>query len=121
MRYALQVTTSTVFNRDEDGEWLDGDHRTVSEPETVIFEADEWDLEDMTPVDWAVDYLERRVWPTEASMYPLPDHVRESVWLSRTSPHPYRNQAEEVSVWLVGDWTGAERAEIFRRSLPAHH
>ena len=47
-------------------------------------------------------------------MYPIGDELPEHVWLSGSYTHPYDGTVLESAYRLTGDWTPAERAEIFR-------
>lgn len=66
-----------------------------------------------SPVEWAADRL-RRTDATEPSVYPVPGELPAHAWLSGTYAHPYLDETLETSARLEGDWTPAQRAEVFR-------
>jgi hypothetical protein len=64
-------------------------------------------------VAWAVERIGRTD-AYEPSCEPVPAELNEHEWLAGTYQHPYRDQTQETSVYLTGDWTPAERADVFR-------
>lgn len=129
--FGIEVTTRVVSLRAEscefEGEeshectgectWLDGDAREVEAPSTVTVEADADDLEVFGgPVGWALRYVLTKTDAVEPSVSPVGGEVPESAWLSGSYADPYEGdtRVREVSVRLVGDWTPAERARVFR-------
>lgn len=119
VRFWIDVGTRTLSDYDENGEYLDGDAREVEPDRQEEHDFDRGDhAEYGSAVAWAVHVLNRNVWPESASEHPLPERPGENVHLTRDTEHVYRNQREEVTVYLRGSWTPEQRAEVFRKSLP---
>ena len=119
MSYTLEITCRVVTYRDSEGAWMDGSNVELETPSTstLVYDAD--DAEDHgSPVGWAVDALDRTD-VVEASMWPIPDAVREHDWLSGSYQDPYRGESRvtETTARLTGDWTPEERAEVFRAAV----
>lgn len=77
------------------------------------------------PVSWAIRVLRPRA-AFEPSQSPVPDALPEHAWLSANrETDNYTSLETETSVRLTGDWTPAERAEVFRavtsREVPAQY
>lgn len=135
MPYIIAVTKCVVsyraekcaFEDEEDHEcesdctWLGGDSRELETPNTCEVTPDEYDLEwhDGSVIAWAVDYCRNNEYVTEASFAPIGDAAPEHAWLSATSEDPYQGDSRvtETSVYLKGDWTEQQRAEIFRKAI----
>lgn len=117
MAYMIETSIHLYSPYSEDGDWLDGDTRTinVSTPTPYVF--DEYDAEEHgTPVNWAVHIL-RKEGMNESSAYPVDDAIGPHAWLSETYQDPYTDELQETSARLTGEWTDMERAEVFRRTL----
>ena len=114
MVYVIEVSKQDVSYRAEDGTWLEGDRRVLrdhgTETETYPGRAAEGGN---GPVTWAASWL-RGTDAQEPSVYPIGDELPEHAWLSGTYEHPYDGTTLESSYRLTGDWTPAERAQVFR-------
>ena len=113
MVYVIEVSKQDVSYRAEDGTWLEGDRRVLRDhgTETDTFEAGM--VDDESPAEWAVSVL-KRTDAQEPSVWPIPAGLPEHAWLSGSYEHPYDGTVLESSYRLTGDWTPAERAEVFR-------
>lgn len=101
MSYEIEIYRRTIDPYSEEGEWMEGDSREVRDHGTDT-EAYEPEFDGPEPLPW---YSVRRY---------LGAAERERAWLGGTYEDPYGRWTEETSVHLTGDWTPAERAEIFR-------
>jgi len=114
MGYAVEISRRDVSGNAEDGTPLDGDVREIRDygTETEVYDTD--DAEDYgSPVGWAVAVVGKTN-AIHPSIDPVGSALSERAWLSGTYVHPYLDQREEISVYLTGDWTPAQRAEVFR-------
>jgi hypothetical protein len=130
--YDIEISRQTVDPYTEEGEWMEGNYREVYDhgTDTETYEP-EFDGPDPLPwysvrryvgaaererkarTAWAVERIQRTgAW--EPSVSPVPAELPASAWLSGTSPDNYTTERDETSVHLVGDWSDAQRAEIFR-------
>jgi hypothetical protein len=66
------------------------------------------------PVTWAVDVLSKTD-AYEPSICPVPAGIGPSAWLSGTYESPFGDYVQETTARLTGDWTDAERADVFRQ------
>ncbi|GAA1895100.1 hypothetical protein [Streptantibioticus ferralitis] len=129
MAFTIEITRHVVSYRTPErvtppggrygGEWMDGDSRTIERPRTerVVYDADDADWWDGNVIAWAVEQIGKTD-VTEASQDLIPDAVGEHTWLSGSYADPYRSdqRVTETSVYLRGEWTGEQRAEVFRRA-----
>lgn len=114
MAYTIEINRRITSPYSESGEWLDGDVRVISEQPTDTESYDpEWDYDNEGHVWWAIHRL-RPMESFESGMYPIPDEVREHAWLLGCYEHPYKSDHHETTVRLTGDWTPAERSDVFR-------
>lgn len=130
--YTIEVTTRVVSGEAESCRYegeddpdhectgdctsLEGDVRELEAPHTQEITADADDLEafEGDPVAWAVDYIRTKTDAVEPSGT-LGDTAREHEWLSGSYTDPYDNsRVTETTVRLTGDWTGQERARVFK-------
>ncbi len=116
MTYTVSIRRQDVSYRDEAGEWMDGDSRDLSASRTSIEEFDPGYDGDISggPVDWAVD----RIGQTDAyepSQSPIGDTLGEHNWLSGSYEDPYLDKITETTVYVTGDFSDTDRAEIFKR------
>ncbi|KUJ70814.1 hypothetical protein ACZ90_00400 [Streptomyces albus subsp. albus] len=97
--------------------WLDGDRRVIWEyqPKTITPDADDLDVFDGSAVRWAA-YRLSQTDVTESSVSPIGAAVRAHCWLSGSYTDPYQGDSHvtETTARLTGEWTPAERAEVFR-------
>ncbi|MFE0472606.1 hypothetical protein ACFW2V_13425 [Streptomyces sp. NPDC058947] len=99
---------------DEMCRYLDGDVRVIRDHGQSDYEYDDSDAEDHgTPVRWAIDYLGGHHFPDLYKPSIRGGKVSECEWLSANDPDPYRDQETEYSIYLRGDWTPEERAQVF--------
>lgn len=138
MAYIIEVNKRVVsyraekceFEGTEDHEcesdctWMEGESRELETPTTSEDSPDKYDLElfDGSLIDWAVDYCCNKACVTKASSSPVEDSVPEHDWLHASDEDPYRGDSRvtETSVYLRGDWTDQQRAEVFRRATTFH-
>lgn len=110
----IEVTREDVSYYSETGDWLDGDRRVIRDHGTDVdtYGPDDADL---APILWAAERINRTD-ASQPSIDPLPDEISGREWLSGTYTDPYDNRLlTETSARLEGDWTPAERAEVFNR------
>lgn len=98
--------------------WMDGDRRELDSGSMSEFEPDEYDMEEYgMPLEWAVGMI-RKAYPDVNHAPQMRDGTAEErEWMSGSSEDAYRGDMDvtETSVYLRGDWTPAERGEVFRR------
>lgn len=101
---------------DGDCRWLDGDLREIRDHGKSEYEYDPRDADLYgPPVQWATECLAGSSFPAlHPSSSPVEDATREHEWLHGASPDPYKDEETEYSVYLRGDWTPEERAQVFR-------
>jgi hypothetical protein len=96
-----------------------GDRRTIERPRTerIAYDADDAEWWEGDVIAWAIDQIDKTD-VTEASLDPILDAVGEHVWLSGSYSDPYQGdqRVTETSVYLRGEWTLEQRAEVFRRA-----
>ncbi len=120
----VEVTDYRKSGYDEDGEWMDGDVRDLSDPITILYT---WQPERYDPDNgqypdaetFAVE-IATVLGAVEPNVYPIPDQLQDSAWLSAiTDIEDYEgpNWFIETTIRLLGDWTPEERANVFRRSV----
>lgn len=110
MAYVIEVSKEDVSYYAEDGTPFEGDRRVIRDHGT---ETDTWEAGGPGPVAWAVAWL-KCTDAEDPSLYPIGDEVPAHAWLSGRYVHPYDGTTLESSYRLTGDWTPAERAEVFR-------
>lgn len=112
MAYEIRISKQDVSYNAEDGTPLDGDRRVIRDH---LDEVDVYDpaCDEGSPVEWAAGRLSRTD-AAEPSVHPVPGELPASAWLSGTYAHPYLDETLETSARLEGDWTPAQRAEVFR-------
>lgn len=94
--------------------WLDGDVREVRDHGTDTLTYDSDDAEEHgSPVAWATEVISKTD-AYEPSQVPVPAEAPAHLWLSGSYADPYSTMQTETSVRLSGDWTPAERADVFR-------
>jgi hypothetical protein len=115
LRHTIEICRRTISYYDQGGEWLGGSSRTIgTQPiQNVDYDSDDREIYG-NPVTWATAYIRDHVEVMEASMDPIPWVVEESAWLSGQYDHLHDNLTDEVTARLIGDWTGKQRAEVFR-------
>jgi hypothetical protein len=108
------------FKNDDDHEcddqcrYLDGDVREIRDYGKAEYEYDPDDAELYgTPVQWASEYLGGHNFPALNKPQIHDGKVSEHEWLSASDPHPYQEHETEYSIYLRGDWTPEERAQVF--------
>lgn len=110
-----------ISERDYDTEnYCDGDPgpvvatRDVSRKFGDAYDADNAWGEPLTPVQWAINVL-RPMAEFEPSSCPLQGSEPEHVWLTANEERDFATSIDtEITVYLTGDWTDAERSEVFR-------
>lgn len=132
MSYEIEIYRRTIDPYSEEGEWMEGDSREVRDhgTDTEAYEP-EFDGPEPLPwysvrrylgaskresaarVAWAVERI-KRTGAYEPSVSPVPAELSAHAWLSCSLPDNYTTEEDEVSVYVTGDWTDAQRAEIFR-------
>lgn len=110
MAYSVEINRRTVSYRDDDGEWMEGHHVTLSEDPTEVETFDPTEDPYDTPFYWAINLLEAEGF-TEPSSYPIQGAAHE--WLSGSYTDPYTGHMDEVTARLTGDWTERQRADVF--------
>jgi hypothetical protein len=128
----IEISRRTIDPYDETGRWMDGDtrevcdHGTDTETYDPAYDGPEplpwWNVrryagaskrERAARVAWAAERI-GRTGAYEPSVYPVPAELSPHAWLSGAVDDSYTTEREEVSVRLTGDWSDAERAEVFR-------
>lgn len=114
MAFTVEISRRTVTYYDGHGEWMDGESTELADHGTSVEAYDEYDAEEYgSPVAWAIDRL-RRTDACEPSVSPIPDTLPAHAWLSGTYDEPYTSDVQETTARVTGDFTDAQRAEIFR-------
>jgi len=112
--YRIVISQRVIDPYDAEGEWMEGDARTIQVRLDTVLTYDEDDADEYShPAAWAVSKL-RETDATEASSFPITGHEHE--WLSGTYNDPYTTHITETTARLVGAWTVAERQEVFRQA-----
>lgn len=116
MSYTIDVTCALVSAYTEEDEWMDGDTRELepSHAHSLAYDPSE---DGDSPRDWAIETL-RDMASFEPSSYPIGPVARphEGLHASQDDDNysgPGRRM-RETSAYLNGDWTDAERADVFR-------
>lgn len=112
MSYDVEITKHVGCGYSEEGEWLNGDFRTIEEPVIEVESFDPADDPYDTPYLWAVHLIESTD-VTEASAYPIGLTAAPHVWLTGYYTDPYTGHCTETTVRLTGDWTDKQRADVF--------
>lgn len=115
-QYAEECPFAEQDDHECDGQCrsLDGDVRVIHDYGQSDYEYDDSDAEDHgSPVQWAIDYLGGRDFPDLNKPQIRDGKADESEWLSASDPHPYKDEETEYSIYLRGDWTPEERAQVF--------
>lgn len=118
MVYQIEWTKLDVSYEDEQGNSLEGDRRVLRELHELPDTYDPEFGDEGGPVAWAVEVLGKTD-AYEPSQYPVPAELSASAWLSGTYEHPHGDYRQETTARLTGDWTGAQRAEVFRLAYRA--
>jgi hypothetical protein len=74
---------------------------------------DEWVWVPETHTAWAIRKL-RPMASFEPSAYPVQTTAGAHEWLTANDHDPYTSHEDEITVYLTGDWTDTERAEVYR-------
>lgn len=99
---------------DEMCRYLDGDVREIRDHGQSNYEYDSDDAELYgSAVQWATEYLGGRDFPALYKPQIRDGRVGEHEWLSTNEPGPYKEEETEYSIYLRGDWTPEERAQVF--------
>jgi hypothetical protein len=99
--------------------WMDGDRREIGFGSEGEYEPDAYDLEEYgSPVEWAVRTIRKDYPDVVNAPQMLNGTAQENQWIDGSYEDPYKGDLDvtETSIWLVGDWTETERAEVFRRA-----
>jgi hypothetical protein len=102
---------------DTDG-YHDGDQGECLDESDESQTYDAYDTSDpddvpVPPVAWAISVL-RDTASFESSEEPVPAELWADACLTATEPHLYTSHEDEIKARLTGDWTDAQRAEVFR-------
>lgn len=138
MGYIVEVTTAHVAYRleecpfladgtaeedhqcESDCTWMDGDKREIRTPDTSEQEPDEYDMEEYenNVVEWAVALIRKHYSDVENAPQMRDGEARESDWIDGSAEDVYRGDLDvtETTIFLKGEWTDAERGEVFRRA-----
>lgn len=111
----IEISTQEVSYRNEDGEWLDGDYRALTDRDTTTLDFEHTDAEHTSALTWAIETI-GETGVTEASLSPITG-VRESDWLAGSYQNPYTGDYTETVVRLLGEWTTQERTAVFQQSV----
>lgn len=99
---------------DDQCRYLDGDVREIRDHGRSEYEYDTDDAEEHgAPVRWATEYLGGHHFPALYKPQIHDGKVSEHEWLSAHDPDPYKDEETEYSIYLRGDWTPEERAQVF--------
>jgi hypothetical protein len=114
MSFQIMTHRQIVSYYDENGEWLDGDHRVISDlgydVKTYVPEPPDGPSHN----GWAIAEI-RRTDAREPNCWPIGNFLGEHAWLSGRYESPVNNEVWETSIRLVGAWTEADRAYVFRK------
>jgi hypothetical protein len=113
MTYQIDWTKQDVSYCAEDGTYLEGDRRVLRDHHEMPDTYDPESGGEGGPVAWAVDVLSKTD-ACQPSIYPVPAGIGPSAWLSGTYEHPHGDYVQETTARLTGDWTDAQRADVFR-------
>lgn len=125
--YAIKINTEIVSYRDDDGEWMDGERKILSEDESVLIMDDDdlelFEINELAHVSWAVHVIDTTTDAIHPSGSPIGDREPEHAWLSGSYEDPYQGQSKvtETSVRLTGDWTDHDRALVFKTITGKYH
>jgi hypothetical protein len=126
--YEITVDTSIVSYRDDDGEWMDGDHKEItSDTQTLVMDDDDFvdhsTGDNRANVAWAIYVIDVTTDAIHPSSGPIGDRVHEHEWLSGSYEDPYQGDSKvtETSVRLTGDWTEQDRALVFKAITGKYH
>lgn len=110
---------------ESDCTWMEGDRRELDSGSTYSEsweKLDAYDREDHDgPVSWAVWYI-RKHHPEVVNAPQMTDgKALEREWIDGESEDPYRGDldVDTTTVYLRGDWTDAERGDVFRKVTTA--
>jgi hypothetical protein len=98
---------------------LDGDVRELRDhgTHTAEFGRDvdtyDWDEYDGDPVAWAAHYLSKNH-PEISDAGMVGETADKREWMWGTDEHPYEDKETETTVYVTGDFTDRERAEVFK-------
>ncbi|MBD3004569.1 hypothetical protein [Streptomyces sp. 5-10] len=99
--------------------WMDGDVRELHDYGTHVAEfgenvdAYDWEEYEGDAVAWAAHYLSKNH-PDVTTSGTVGETASEREWLSGNTPDPYEEKEEETHVYVLGDFTDRERAEVFK-------
>jgi|SRR5690606_6345819 len=116
-QYAEECEYKNEADHECDGQCrhLDGDVREIRSHGTGEYAYDGDDAELYgTPVQWATEYLGGHNFPALYRSSSIQDgKAAEGDWLTGHESHPHEEYETEYSIYLRGDWTPEERAQVF--------